>query len=306
MSRKLEAAGLAMAGYCVLNSAFVPAVAKLTTSLASGFTIALFTSFFGGVIAAGFLAWRRELHLLWPRKDLPTLVAIGALGTALAFLLYYSGAKRVTAIETALCVQTEPIYSLIGARLVLGYPMPGRRVAAVFAIALGIAIAIGTAPTSGWLGLGFLLATPLAWQISHWIALRNLHEFNALQLSGARYVYGTLVLAVAWLLIEGTSGLPSREQVGSFLPGVALQGMVLSFGGTYAWYGAVKRLDLTRATAIVVPSAPIVSLVVSYLVLGEAVTLRQAIGFALTAAGVLTFALAPSVAPSPAQVAAHD
>jgi drug/metabolite transporter (DMT)-like permease len=212
----------------------------------------------------------------------------------------------VTAIETALCVQTEPIYSLFGTWLVLGHPMPKRRIAAVFAIALGIGIAIGTAPTSGWLGLGFLLATPLAWQISHWIALKNLDHFNPLQLSGARYVYGTLVLAVAWLSIEGASGLPSREQVGSFLPGVALQGMVLSFGGTYAWYGAVKRLDLTRATAIVVPSAPIVSLVVSYLVLGEQVTLRQAIGFALTAAGVLTFALAPSVAPSPPQVAAHD
>jgi drug/metabolite transporter (DMT)-like permease len=71
--------------------------------------------------------------------------------------------------------------------------------------------------------------------------------------------------------------------------------MLLSFGGTFAWYGAVKRLDLTRATAIVVPSAPIVSLFVSYLVLGERVSLREAIGFAMTATGVLAFALAPSV-----------
>ena len=62
----------------------------------------------------------------------------------------------------------------------------------------------------------------------------------------------------------------------------------------------MKRLDLTRTTAIVVPSAPIVSLLVSYLLLGEAVTLRQACGFALTAAGVLAFALSPSVAPTAA------
>jgi drug/metabolite transporter (DMT)-like permease len=295
-SRKGEVAGLLLAAYCVLNSSFVPAVAKLTTSLASGFTIAFFTSLFAALVVLALLAVRRELPLLVRRPELPTLVAIGALGTALAFLLYYSGAKRVTAIETALCVQTEPIYSLVGTRFVLGYAMPKRRIAAVIAIAGGIALAIGTRPTSGWLGLGLLLATPLAWQISHWIALRNLAEFNPLQLSAARYVYGSIVLGVAWLCFDGSAGLPSHADVTSFLPGVALQGMVLSFGGTFSWYGAVKRLDLTRATAIVVPSAPIVSLLVSYLVLGEQASLRQLVGFGTTALGVLAFALSPSVA----------
>ncbi|HTO52390.1 MAG TPA: DMT family transporter [Myxococcota bacterium] len=296
MSRQGEAAGLLLASYCIANSAFVPTVAKLTTSLASGFTIALFTSLFAAFVVVSLLALRGELRLLVPRTELPTLFAIGALGTGVAFALFYSGAQRVTAIETALCVQTEPIYSLIGTRLVLGYPMPKRRVAAVIAIAGGIALALGIRPSSGWLGLGFLLATPLAWQVSHWIALKNLSEFNPLQLSAARYVYGSFVLGLAWLAFEGPSGLPSRGDLAGFVPGVALQGMVLSFGGTFAWYGAVKRLDLTRATAIVVPSAPIVSLVVSYLVLGEQVTPREAVGFATTALGVLAFALSPSVA----------
>lgn len=295
VSRRVEVAGLVLAGCCVASGAFVPAVAKLTTGHADGLTIALFTSLFAGVVALGLLAGRGQLHLLAPPRDFATLVAIGALGTGLAFLLYYSGAKRVSAIETALCVQTEPVYSLIGTRFLLGYRIPKRRIAAVTAIAAGIALAIGTAPVSGWLGLGFLLATPLAWQTSHWVALRWLEEFHPMQLSAARYVYGSLVLLAAWLALDGPSALPARADLAGFLPIVALQGMVLSFGGTLTWYAAVKRLDLTRATAIVVPSAPIVSLVVSYLVLGEQVTVRQACGFALTAAGVLTFALNPSV-----------
>jgi len=295
MSRRVELAGLALAAYCVVNGAFVPAVAKLTTATASGLTIAVFTSAFAGCVAISLLAARGQLALLFPRRDLGTLVAIGALGTALAFLLYYSGAKRVSAIETALCVQTEPLYSLIGTRVVLGHPIAKRRIFAVTAIAAGIALAIGTAPVSGWLGLGLLLATPLAWQSSHWVALRRLAEFNPSQLSAARYVYGTLVLLPIWLAVDGTAALPARDELAGFLPVVALQGAVLAFGGTLAWYAAVKRLDLTRATAIVVPSAPIVSLLVSYLVLGEQVSLRQAIGFAMTAAGVLTFALNPSV-----------
>ena len=293
MSRKVEFAGLAMAAYCVVNSAFVPAVAKLTTAHADGLTIALFTSAFAALVCLVFLVAQGKLRLLL--RDFRWLVLIGTLGTAVAFLLYYSGAQRSTAVETALCVQTEPIYSLIGTRFVLGYPTAKRRIAAVLAIAAGIALAIGTAPSSPWLGLAFLLATPLAWQTSHWIALKQLTTFDPLQLSGARYVYGSLALAVAWLALDGPAALPPRSDLGSFLPIVALQGALLSFGGTLAWYAAVKRLDLPRATAIVVPSAPILSLLVSYLVLGEHVSLRELCGFLLAAAGVLTFALNPSV-----------
>jgi drug/metabolite transporter (DMT)-like permease len=271
----------------------VPAVAKLTTSHADGLTIALFTSAFAALVSLGLLVVQGKLRLLL--RDFGWLVLIGTLGTAVAFLLYYSGARRVTAVETALCVQTEPIYSLIGTRFVLGYPTAKRRIAAVTAIAAGIALAIGMAPTSPLLGLGFLLATPLAWQMSHWVALKRLPVFDPQQLSGARYVYGSLALGAAWLALDGPAALPPRSDLGSFLPIVALQGAVLSFGGTLAWYAAVKRLDLPRATAIVVPSAPILSLFVSYLVLGEHVSVREVCGFLLAAAGVLTFALNPSV-----------
>jgi drug/metabolite transporter (DMT)-like permease len=293
MDRRTDASGLAFAAYCVVNSSFVPAVAKLTTSHADGLTIALFTSAFAALVSLGLLVVQGKLRLLL--RDFGWLVLIGTLGTAVAFLLYYSGARRVTAVETALCVQTEPIYSLIGTRFVLGYPTAKRRIAAVTAIAAGIALAIGMAPTSPLLGLGFLLATPLAWQMSHWVALKRLPVFDPQQLSGARYVYGSLALGAAWLALDGPAALPPRSDLGSFLPIVALQGAVLSFGGTLAWYAAVKRLDLPRATAIVVPSAPILSLFVSYLVLGEHVSVREVCGFLLAAAGVLTFALNPSV-----------
>lgn len=295
MSRAAEIAGLGLAAYCVANGAFVATVAKLTTGAAQPLSVAFVTSGFGGLAVLALLAARGRLGTLFVRRDFPALVAVGALGTALAFLLFYSGAKRVTAVETALCVQTEPLYALVGTRLLLGHPLTAQRVLAVAAIGAGIALAIGTQPSSGWLGLAFLLATPLAWQASHWVALRALPVFDPLQLSGARYVFGTLVLLPPWLAVEGPAGLPSGDALAALLPVVALQGALLGFGGTLAWYAAVKRLDLTRTTAIVVPSVPLVSLVVSYLVLGEKVSPREAAGFALTAGGVLAFALAPSV-----------
>lgn len=294
MSRRDGRLGLLFAAYCVANTAVVPAVAKLTTAVASGLFIALSASFFAALCAVALLAWHGELRTLFARRTLPTLLAVGALGTATAFVLFFEGAKRATAIETAVCVQTEPLYALFGSWLFLGQALTLRRVLALGAILAGISLVIGAHGLSGSPGVALLLLTPLAWQSSHWVAIRNLGPVNPRLLSAARYLYGTLVLLPVWWLREGPSNLPAAAELARIAPILVVQGALLSFVGTLAWYAAVRRLDLTRTTALVVPSGPLFSLAVSYLVLGELVTPTQALGFALTASGVLAFALAPS------------
>jgi drug/metabolite transporter (DMT)-like permease len=291
-----ERAGLLFAAYCVVNSAFVPAFAKLTTVAASGLAVALWTSAFAGICALAVLAWHGELRLLVERRTAPILVTVGALGTALAFLLFFEGAKRASAIDTAVCVQTEPVFALLGARVFLGHPLTGRRVFAVAAILVGIALVLGARPLEGSLGVALLLATPLAWQSSHWVALRALDGVNPRLLSAARYVYGALVLLPFWLAVDGVGSLPEPRELAELLPIVAVQGVLISYGGTLAWYASIARLDLARTTAIVVPSAPLLSLVVSYFVLDEVVSPVQMLGFVVTATGVLIFALAPNAA----------
>ena len=61
------------------------------------------------------LVARGELGVLIARDTGPRLALVGALGTAVAFLLFYAGTSRTSAIEAALCLQVEPVYALIGA-----------------------------------------------------------------------------------------------------------------------------------------------------------------------------------------------
>jgi drug/metabolite transporter (DMT)-like permease len=68
-----------------------------------------------------------------------------------------------------------------------------------------------------------------------------------------------------------------------------LQGIVLGWCGTFTWYNAIRRLDLTRATAIVVPSVPLLSFGATFLVLGEVASPREWLGLAITAGGVIAF-----------------
>ncbi len=293
--------GLLFAALCALNSAFVPALAKLTTGRADPFFVAATTAGFAGAFAAVLLALRGELGGLFRAERGPKLALLGALGTGLAFFLFFAGAQRASAIETALCLQVEPAYSLLLSWLVLGHRPTRRRVGALTLILAGIALALGVRALSTSSGVALLLATPLCWQLSHLLVLRRLGGTQPIVLTGARYVYGGALLALVFALRGGE--LPAASALAALLPVLALQGVVLSLLGTLLWYQTIARLDLARATAIVVPSIPLLSLGASFLVLGEVATARQWLGLALTAAGVLAFVTAPHASaaePGPA------
>src|SRR5262245_8239235 len=287
-----ERAGLVFAALCALNGAFVPAFAKLTTGRADPFLVATATGVFAGLGCAVLLAVRGELAALWQDGRGPKLAALGALGTGLAFFLFYAGASRSTAIETSLALQIEPAYSLLLSWLALGHRPSPRRVAALTAILSGIALALGLRTVDASGGALFLLVTPLCWQLSHLIVLRKLQGTPPVLLTSARYVYGGALLALAFALVGGP--LPPAAEWATLLPILALQGLLLSMVGTLLWYQTITRIDLSRATAIVVPSIPVLSLGASFLLLGEVATLRQWVGLLLTAAGVLAFVTGPA------------
>jgi drug/metabolite transporter (DMT)-like permease len=76
----------------------------------------------------------------------PLLILLGALGTTIPFILFFVGTRRTSAIEAVLCLQTEPVYSLIVAWLFLGHRLTVRRVGAALVLTTGIVLAFVTAP----------------------------------------------------------------------------------------------------------------------------------------------------------------
>jgi O-acetylserine/cysteine efflux transporter len=286
-----ERAGLVFAGLCALNGAFVPAVARLTSAQVAPLLVATVTSLFAAVFALVVLAARGELGVLVARSSGPRLALVGALGTAVAFFLFYTGASRTSAIEAALCLQVEPVYALLGAWIGLGHQPTLRRVVSIAILLAGLALALGAHQLSSASGVWLILATPLCWQLSHLVVLRGLSGVTPPVLTGARYVYGGLLLLVCWIAFGGT--MAELATLRTSLPLLALQGTVLSYLGTIVWYAAIARLDLARTTAIVVPSIPVLSLAATFVLLGEVPTVRQMLGLGLTAAGVLAFVTAP-------------
>jgi drug/metabolite transporter (DMT)-like permease len=293
MSHTQDRRGLLFAALCAANGAFVPAFAKLTTDRGDPFFVAAATTLFAGIFAAIVLGLRGDLEFLVRRGTGPRLFIVGTLGTACAFLLFFYGARRTTAIEAVLCLQIEPAYSLLLSWMFLGHRPTLRRVLAIGVLLVGITLAVGGRGVSPSAGVWALLVTPLCWQVSHLIVLRRLTGVPPHVLTGARYVDGGAVFAVLWLARGGLAALPGPAQLASLLPLLALQGIILCYIGTLLWYEAITRLDLARSTAIVVPSIPVLSLGASFLLLGEVPTPYQWGGLLLTAAGVSAFVTAP-------------
>jgi drug/metabolite transporter (DMT)-like permease len=126
-----ERSGLVFAGLCALNGAFVPAVARLTSAATDPLLVATTTSVFAAALALVVLIARGEVGVLFGRATAPRLALVGFLGTAAAFFHFYAGTSRTTAIEAALCLQVEPIYSLFAAWIGLGHRPTPRRIASV-------------------------------------------------------------------------------------------------------------------------------------------------------------------------------
>jgi drug/metabolite transporter (DMT)-like permease len=297
-AQRRERLGLLFAALCAIDGAFTASISKLNTNLADAAFVAAAVTVFGALCSTAQLAWRGELALLVRRDLAPGLLAIGLLGTAVAFLLFFEGSQRSSGIEIALCIQTEPTYALLLAWVALGQRPTRVRIGASLAIVTGIGIAVGLEQARGSPGVWMLLATPIAWQLSHLIALGGLRLFNPRLLTAARYVYGSSFLVALWLLRGGLERLPDADVWPRLLPTLALQGVVLSWGGTLLWYNAITRLDLPRTTSIVVPSILILSFGATFLVLGEVPSPREWLGLAITAVGVLTYVRA-SDTPTP-------
>jgi len=298
VTRRSERIGLIFAALCAANGAFVPAISKLTTDQADPIFVAAASTAVAGLAAAALLAFRGELNALFDPRRLGALVLLGALGTGLAFILFFEGVSRTSAIETALCLQIEPLYSLVIARVFLGHPITPRRVIGVSLLLSGIALAVGVEGVRGSPGVLLLLATPLCWQASHLLVLKRLPGLAPQVLTGARYVFGAVVLCLYLALRAGPETFPTAAQLAPLAPVLVIQGLISCYFGTAVWYAAIARLDLARTTAIVVPSIPILSLGASFLLLGEVASPREWAGMLLCVGGVSLFVTAPHAARS--------
>ena len=234
------------------------------------------------------LAWRRQARLA-DRRDLAWLALLGVLGVTVHQLLQSIGLLTTTATNSGWMVALIPVFTAILARLMLGEPFGGRKLAGLAAASLGALVVAARG-----FDLRGLIANPSPGDALMLLSAANMALFTTWSKRMiARYppvVTMMYVMAFGWLaslplvaLDRGWEAFPTLSAAGwgslVFL-GVGCSGIAYAF-----WYDALAEIDASALSSFQY-FQPIVTLAVANRVLGEPVTPAVVGGGAAILAGV--------------------
>jgi len=221
------------------------------------------------------------------RVDWARLVAIGFVGGAVPFLLFFHGLALATAagggLTASFLYRTLFLMATVfGVVYLREHFHPRVAVAAGLLLAGNYLLLSLTAPiwTDGTL---YVLAATALWAVEYTISKRTLQD-----LPSGIVAMGRMGIGAGFLV--GYLALTSQlSAVGAFTGGqwtwILISGVLLAaFVGT--WYAGLRRVDLGVATSVLVLGFPI-TWVLSVLVAGSSFTLTQAAGAATVVGGVV-------------------
>jgi drug/metabolite transporter (DMT)-like permease len=278
-----ERAGLAFASAEILAVGLVPAFSKFAMNRVDPLPYSVVAVSVAAAVSIALAAGRGELHQVFELAKLPWLIACALLGTTATTLLLFFGARLTDGVSAALLMQAEPLYSLALTSILWRRRVPLRQAIGTGFVLGGILLVLWDGTLRVGLGGALILLAPLGWQLSHVLALRVMPPMSPYALTAARYLYGGAGLVVAHLAFGG-SPLAGLGRTGVAM--AVFHGVVLFFCGTLFWYETIRRLDLARATAIVTPCEPLMSLILVWVMLRTLPNAWQALGFALLAPGM--------------------
>lgn len=216
------------------------------------------------------------------------LVSLGVLGGGFAFWLFFSGLKLTLASRAAFLHKTLPIYAAVLAFIFLKEKITLKQLVAIAVMVGGLLVMELSSITSAvQLGDVLVLAATVLWAVENTIAKKAMisKESNWV-VTFSRMFFGSLVLFA--ILIFANKIHLIFELSSSQVLYILISGIILFFY-VFTYYYGLKYINLSKAATILL-FAPVVSLILAVVWLGEAVTLVQLVGSLLILVGAFIIA----------------
>ena len=215
------------------------------------------------------------------------MLAVGLIGGAVPFVLFFEGLSRAGSTDAAFVHKTLVLWVALLAVPLLGERLGLRHVAAIGLVLWGQAELGGGIALGADRGVALIAAATGCWAVEVIVAKRLLADLSPLTVGTARMAIGSMFL-VAWTVATTGSELVALDagQVGWLL----LTGALLT-GYVATWYSALARAPAVDVTAVLVLGALITALlgtVVDDVAIGPLVP-----GLALLAAGATLIVVRP-------------
>lgn len=264
-------------------TAFWPILGKGGTGF---FSSALFTQsgvVIGLMAISPWLLLKGRWRKIFSPKYRFSFFMMGILGSGISSLLYMTAVQYTTSANAAIMAQIEVIYSAALCAVILKERISRPQAAGSFLVILGTGIImVRDLSTPRWKGDLIILLTPWMYQISHIFAKRLPDDLDAVTLAGGRLFYAALSLLPfsIWTLAHHPRWSLAPVAVGYLIA----QGLAACSMNHVTWYMAIRRMDLAKATAIML-SYPALTLLFSWVLGQEKIHIIQLLGLALTLSG---------------------
>lgn len=238
--------------------------------------------------------------LMWPllflsrrvepvqKQDLPLFLAAGLLQTTIYFALQYVGIGLTTAANTALIVNTRPIFVAVLSALLLREALGWRKLAGILLAFAGVLL-LTLGGSGGFqleheraVGDFLIVLNSLSGAMGIVVLKKVLGRYSALSAAVYSTTVGALGLIPLALVEIWRQGWPAGS---AFSWGAVVYMAVVCTVVAYAlWYNALSQLTASE-TAVFLYLTPIISVILSALLLGEAITIWLLLGGALVLLG---------------------
>lgn len=282
-----EKQGVILVVICVFIHGALPILGKYGVSLIHPLFFAALTNLIAAASLIVFILFRgNPLHLLINKKYFFSLLLIAFFGTTLSNILFFYGVRLTSGINSAILLQIEPIYALFIGYLLLNERITLRQIISTFIIIFGTILVVyqGTLKLN-WGDL-LVLATPLCYQIGHFFSKRLLrrNDLSPLFIAAGRTLYGGIFLFVLSQIV----GIHEFDRLkeANILAILFFYGVVVYALTYYTFYESIKRINLSKATAII-SAYPAVSIILAWFILREVPDLYQMSGFIIILLGIV-------------------
>ncbi len=218
----------------------------------------------------------------YARRDLPPLVALGAFGVALTYVVFYAGVRRTTASDTSLMFACEPLLIALFAVVFLRERLHGVQWVGMFVGIYGIWLIAGQA------GGNVLALAGLAIESSVSVVGKQLtSRYRGLTLCASEMLIGSACMAPFAMWECATH--PPHVTRGGVLSALFLC-LVCSAFCYGVWYRLLERFPVSAMGAFILIQ-PLFGPVWGWLLRGEPLKRGSAIGGGLVIAGLILTSL---------------
>ena len=221
------------------------------------------------------------------RKDVwPKALMMGTFGTALPMTLFMIALKYTTPVNASIANQVEMIYSLILAAILLKERPTLKQIGGSILILMGVVLIMVEGGTSLQLK-GDLIVVGYVWmyQISHIFAKKLPADLKPQTIAAARAFYALPalgILVLCWPLLDGPVFFTANSITLWWV--LVVSAIANYFLGNTFWYQAIRNMDLSKATAIIL-SYPVMTYILSVAFGQDKITWVKITGMVLAIGG---------------------